>query len=111
MKRFLLIASCLALTCDVVMKASHSGESSAAPESAARDELMQETLDCGGEPCDAVVRGFRAFFDHRLRGLDANGRSCADCHMATDSFQLSPASVRGEVPVPPITTPMGSECR
>ena len=28
----------------------------------------------------------------RLHGLGGNGRSCADCHMATDSFQLSPAS-------------------
>ena len=49
-------------------------------------------LDCGGEPCDAVVRGFLAFFDRRLHGLGANGRACADCHMATDNFQLSPAS-------------------
>jgi cytochrome c peroxidase len=49
--------------------------------------------DCGGEPCDAVVRGALAFFDRHLHGLEANGRSCADCHMATDHFQLSPASV------------------
>jgi cytochrome c peroxidase len=48
--------------------------------------------DCGGEPCDAVARGLLAFFDRRLTGLGANGRSCADCHMATDNFQLSPAS-------------------
>jgi cytochrome c peroxidase len=48
--------------------------------------------DCGGEPCDGVVRGFAAFLDRRLRGLNANGRSCADCHMPTDNFQLSPAS-------------------
>jgi cytochrome c peroxidase len=48
-------------------------------------------LDCGGEPCDAVLRGFRAFFDRRLEGLGANGRACADCHMANDRFQLSPA--------------------
>ena len=47
---------------------------------------------CGGEACDAVIRGFFAFFDRELRGLEANGRSCADCHMATDHFQLSPAS-------------------
>ena len=26
-------------------------------------------------------------------GLGGNGRACADCHMPTDSFQLSPASV------------------
>ena len=49
--------------------------------------------DCGGEPCDAVARGLRAFFDRQLDGLGANGRSCADCHMPTDNFQLSPASV------------------
>ena len=48
---------------------------------------------CGGEPCGAVVRGALAFFDRRLRGLEANGRACADCHIATDHFQLSPASV------------------
>src|SRR5688572_9072311 len=48
---------------------------------------------CSGEPCGAVIRGSLAFFDRRLRGLDANGRACADCHMATDQFQLSPASV------------------
>ena len=29
----------------------------------------------------------------RLDGLDGNGRACADCHMATDHFQLSPADV------------------
>ncbi len=56
--------------------------------------LTTASIDhCGGEPCDAVVRGFRAFFDRKLDGLAANGRACADCHMATDSFQLSPASV------------------
>lgn len=45
---------------------------------------------CGGEPCDAVLRGFVGFFDRRLHGLGGNGRACADCHMATNSFQLSP---------------------
>ena len=49
--------------------------------------------DCGGEPCDAVARGFRAFFDRKPDGLGGNGRACADCHMATDNFQLSPADV------------------
>ncbi len=48
-------------------------------------------LSCGGEPCDAVLRGFLRFFDRNLHGLDANGRSCADCHVASDNFQLSPA--------------------
>ena len=53
---------------------------------------LHALLDCGGERCDEVARGFVAFFDRRLNGLDANGRSCADCHMASDQFQLSPAS-------------------
>jgi len=48
---------------------------------------------CDGEPCEAVARGFEAFFDRKLRDLRGNGRSCADCHMATDEFQLSPANV------------------
>jgi hypothetical protein len=46
----------------------------------------------GGEPCDAVLRGARAFLDRDLDGTGGNGRSCADCHMAIDRFQLSPAS-------------------
>ena len=48
---------------------------------------------CGGEPCEAVERGARAFFDRHLDGLGGNGRACADCHMASDHFQLSPADV------------------
>jgi len=51
-----------------------------------------EPQACGGEACDAVIRGFFSFFDRKLRGLEANGRACADCHMAADQFQLSPAS-------------------
>jgi cytochrome c peroxidase len=47
---------------------------------------------CDGEPCNAVLRGLVAFFDRNLQGLATNGRACADCHMANDSFQLSPAS-------------------
>ena len=47
---------------------------------------------CGGEPCDAVVRGFLHFFDRSPNG-QGNGRSCNDCHMVTDHFQLSPADV------------------
>src|SRR6185503_14708447 len=48
--------------------------------------------DCGGESCNAVFRGLFAFADRHLHGLPGNGRSCADCHMPTDNFQLSPAN-------------------
>jgi cytochrome c peroxidase len=48
--------------------------------------------DCGGEPCDAVVRGLVHFVDRHIDGLDGNGRACGDCHMPSDNFQLSPAN-------------------
>ena len=44
-------------------------------------------------PQSPADHGLRAFFDRKLEGLNGNGRSCADCHMPGDQFQLSPASV------------------
>jgi hypothetical protein len=52
-----------------------------------------EDGDCGGESCNAVLRGIFAFVDRSPQGLKGNGRSCADCHMPVDNFQLSPANV------------------
>ena len=57
------------------------------------DVIAQSPTACGGQPCDAVARGLRTFVDRELLDLGGNGRACADCHMPTDSFQLSPASV------------------
>src|SRR6266498_3269160 len=51
-------------------------------------------LNCDEGPCDAVARGRAAFNDRNLNQLGGNGRSCADCHMPADGFQLSPASAR-----------------
>jgi mono/diheme cytochrome c family protein len=51
-------------------------------------------LNCDDAPCDAVARGRAAFNRRNLNQLGGNGRSCADCHMPSDSFQLSPASAR-----------------
>jgi len=61
-------------------------------EAVAKVRPADSTDRCGGENCASVVRGLIGFLDHRLQGLDANGRSCADCHMPRDNFQLSPAS-------------------
>jgi cytochrome c peroxidase len=52
------------------------------------------TLACNDSPCDSVARGRVAFNDRKLHGLGGNGRACADCHMPSDSFQLSPAGAR-----------------
>jgi cytochrome c peroxidase len=89
MRRSLLpiVVYCLTLICALALKAQH-----ASPVAAMAATAVQHGPDCDGEPCDAVIRGALAFFDRRLRDLGANGRSCADCHMATDHFQLSPAS-------------------
>src|ERR1044071_2036870 len=51
-------------------------------------------LNCDETPCDAVARGRAAFNRRNLVQLGGNGRSCADCHMPSEGFQLSPASAR-----------------
>ena len=76
-------ARCDGAPCDPSLSAAHLLGFNEGP--AAHDAR------CDGEPCDAVLRGLRAFFDRDLRPLGGNGRSCADCHMPTDNFQLSPA--------------------
>ena len=51
-------------------------------------------LNCDNRPCDDVARGRAAFNDRNLKQLGGNGRACADCHVPSDSFQLSPAVAR-----------------
>jgi cytochrome c peroxidase len=51
-------------------------------------------LNCDEQPCDAVARGRASFNDRNLHGLGGNGRSCADCHMPSEGFQLSPAAAQ-----------------
>lgn len=51
-------------------------------------------LNCDEPPCDAVARGRAAFNDRNLNQLGGNGRACADCHIPSENFQLSPAAAR-----------------
>jgi cytochrome c peroxidase len=51
-------------------------------------------LNCDAPPCDAVARGRAAFKERNLDHLGGNGRSCADCHIPSESFQLSPATAK-----------------
>jgi cytochrome c peroxidase len=88
----LLLACCLPLLSTLLIRGSTAVGPLLPPAVVHADARGSHAVDCGGEPCDAVVRGLFGFFDRRLDGLGANGRACADCHMATDSFQLSPAS-------------------
>jgi cytochrome c peroxidase len=86
--RLMISACCLLLLSTLAIRASQSPS----PQMNVPGFPIQPPTDCGGEPCDAVHRGARAFVDRNLRGLSANGRACADCHMLDDSFQLSPAN-------------------
>jgi cytochrome c peroxidase len=81
-----MLASCLVLMSTLVMRAQSPVSQSRVP-----GFPVHPQVDCGDEPCAAVHRGFQAFADRDVRGLGGNGRSCADCHMLTDHFQLSPA--------------------
>jgi hypothetical protein len=49
--------------------------------------------DTDGVLCAQVARGEADFHDGAIPGLNGNGRACSDCHMDSDSFQLSPADV------------------
>ena len=91
MKRLIVMACCGVFIATLVMSAAHAADPAAVNRERASESAPPPT-DCGGEPCDAVLRGLFAFFDRSPHGLDGNGRSCADCHMPTDSFQLSPAN-------------------
>ena len=89
----LLVGCSLVLFSALLIRESTTALASAEQRPPVGVESPHQPADCSGEPCDAVERGFRAFFDRRLEGLGGNGRSCADCHMAADDFQLAPASV------------------
>jgi cytochrome c peroxidase len=88
LRRGVFVAAAV-LVCSLALKVS-TADVSADPQ--LKPDPGQQ-ITCGGQPCDAVARGFRAFHDRTLAGLGGNGRSCADCHMPSDSFQLSPANV------------------
>ena len=85
MKKLTLFALVAVLTCANAPLA-HAGSVIGSTEWVDDDE-------CGGESCSAVLRGVFAFVDRHQHGLKGNGRSCADCHMPFDNFQLSPARV------------------
>ena len=96
-RRSLFVVVCLAFVSAVLVRsgipvAAQTPAANAPQEQATSVPAHPEVL-CGGEPCAAVLRGGLAFLDRQLRGLDGNGRACADCHMPTDHFQLSPKSV------------------
>jgi hypothetical protein len=89
--RSLSVMGCLVLVSMLSMSASNGAISPVLRAAAGARLGVPPASDCGGSPCDAVVRGLFGFFDRQPDGSTGNGRSCADCHIATDHFQLSPA--------------------
>ncbi|MDB6159204.1 MAG: hypothetical protein JWO04_2910 [Gammaproteobacteria bacterium] len=79
----------------LILVAAGSSPIAAAEDREPGDDTFKSVVDddCDGERCIAVFRGLFDFVDRRLHGLKGNGRACADCHMPSDSFQLSPANV------------------
>ena len=71
-----------------------SPAAAAATQTASRD-ADGCSIDAAPSPGEsAFCRGKASFSDRTLAGLGANGRSCADCHVATESFQLTPATAQ-----------------
>ena len=58
------------------------------------EEPVVTAETCTATESAASCRGRAAFHNRVLTGLGGNGRSCNDCHMATEHFQLSPAVVQ-----------------
>src|SRR3984893_7516711 len=79
----------------IILAAAGLGSIASAEDRAPGDDTFGSIVgdDCGGERCIAIARGLFDFLDRRLHGLQGNGRACADCHMLSDHFQLSPANV------------------
>src|SRR6478736_4543933 len=68
------------------------------------DDVPPPVLDADGctaapaAPVDtAVCRGKANFHDRTLAGLGGNGRACSDCHMDSQSFQLTPAAAQARL--------------
>jgi len=79
------------LMATLVVTVTHAG----GPEDAVGVSIasVHTSFACDYPPCDAEARGAVTFLDERLKGLGANGRACATCHMPADHFQLSPQDV------------------
>src|SRR4051794_37659081 len=64
-------------------------------------QLALDADGCSAAPAapvdTAVCRGKANFHDRTLAGLSGNGRACSDCHMDSQSFQLTPAAAQARL--------------
>ena len=89
----LLLACCLIAVLDAADEGQYRRRAASRRRASQSGRARDSTAStAAASPATRSCAALCAFFDRRLDGLDGNGRSCADCHMATDNFQLSPAS-------------------
>ena len=94
------------LTSTFLVSASNSAVSPVALDQHAGDESGRRASTCGGEPCDAVARGLRAFFDERLRGPGRKRPLVRRLPHGDRPFPALAGQRRGEVPAASMAAPM-----
>lgn len=77
------------LTADESCDLSRTLQRAALGRDSAEDDPIVEEDDTG-----SFARGKHEFSRRKFVNLVGNGRACADCHDASDNFQLSPAKVK-----------------
>ena len=91
---YLGIAASVGLVGAVISTTSQKPALAQTVEGAQAHTFDPTDFSCGNQPCDAVVRGALTFVRRNFKDLGSNGRACADCHMPSENFQLSPAAAR-----------------
>ena len=79
-----------ALFISITLAGCGGGQDESAPLPVANADTC--TTGAANTPVDTqFCRGKANFNDRALAGLGGNGRACSDCHVESESFQLSPA--------------------
>ena len=104
----LLVVSGLVLFSTLLMKASTAEVTPLASIGHTSAGSSSRADHCGGEPCDAVARGFRAFFDRKLDGLQGKWTRLRRLPHADGQFPALAGQRRGEVSVPPVAAAVES---
>jgi cytochrome c peroxidase len=91
------LAGALVLVSAIIVSACGGSDYGAAPPPAAPAVVLDANgcTTAPAAPVDTpVCRGKANFNDRTLAGLGGNGRSCNDCHMQSENFQLTPAAAQ-----------------
>ena len=93
---FTLLLAALALAAFVLVACGGDDKDTAAALDADGCSLTT-AASLASAQSSAFCRGKANFHDRQLVGLGGKGRSCNDCHSATERFQLSPATAQARL--------------